>query len=537
MRIQTPDTNKTLPQKMIAELCRLQPTTQDALAVFLRGAAKNYGLSIPTNAVLRKEVLTYSKSQNIVLRQTFLDTLKRRKIRSLSGVAVLTVLTKPYPCPGKCVYCPTEKGMPKSYLSNEPAAMRAARTQFDPFRQIEVRLEALARNGHPTDKLELIVLGGTWSSYKKSYQTWFIKRCFDACNGTNALSLAAAKKKNESAQHRIIGLSLETRPDWITPAEVARMRKLGATRVDLGIQHTDNAILQLIRRDMKREDMIRAIELLRDAGFKVSLHVMPDLPGSTPKKDLAMFQELFNNPDWQPDWLKIYPCAVIESALLYHWWKKGAYKPYPETTLFNLLLEAKKLVPPWVRVTRLIRDIPSESIVAGNRITNLREALQEELGKQGIACRCIRCREARGRTVTFRRAKLTTHMYRAGFGTEYFLSYTSKNEKILYAFVRLRLSEALDTIMTHALPELKGAALIRELHTYGKLVSIAAKSTKGAPQHQGFGKKLMAEAERIARENGYKKMAVISGIGVRAYYRKLGYRLQGEYMCKHLVRN
>ena len=209
----TNNIHKILPQQMIVDLCRLQPTTQETLTVFLRSAAKKYGIAMPTNAVLRKEALTYSKSHNIPLRQSFLETLTRRKVRSLSGVTVLTVLTKPYPCPGKCVYCPTEKGMPKSYLSNEPAAMRAARTQFDPVRQIQVRLEALTQNGHPTDKLELIVLGGTWSAYKRSYQTWFIKRCFDACNGTTTRTFAEAKKKNESAKHRIIGLSLETRPE------------------------------------------------------------------------------------------------------------------------------------------------------------------------------------------------------------------------------------------------------------------------------------------------------------------------------------
>ncbi len=461
-------------------------------------------------------VLTYSKSHKVPLRQSFLDTLRRRKVRSLSGVAVLTVLTKPYPCPGKCIYCPTEKGMPKSYLSNEPAAMRAARTQFDPVKQIQVRLAALKQNGHPTDKLELIVLGGTWSAYKKSYQTWFIKRCFDVCNGSTSRTLAEAKRKNESAKHRIIGLSLETRPDWVTPKELARMRWLGCTRVDLGIQHTDNAILQLIRRDMSREQMIQAIALLRDAGLKVSLHLMPDLPGSTPKKDFMMFQELFTSPDWQPDWLKIYPCSVIETALLHHWWKKGKYKPYSEKVLFQLLLDIKKIIPPWVRVTRLIRDIPSESILAGNRITNLRESLQKELHEQGINCKCIRCREARGKTITAAQAKLHVSTYRASAGTEYFLEYTSKDIKVLYAFVRLRLPDTPKNAMTRILPELQDAALIRELHTYGKLVPIAAKSSKGAPQHQGFGKKLMVEAEKIAREKGYKKMAVISGIGVRA---------------------
>lgn len=469
-------------------------------------------------------------------------------VRTLSGVTVITVLTKPWACPGKCVFCPTEPNMPKSYLSNEPAAQRAVRLHFNPFAQVQKRIEALETNGHEVDKIEVIVLGGTWSSYPKPYQTWFVRQVFYAANmykqkRRRSRSIAEEQKINETARYRIIGLTLETRSDHVTPTEVRRLRELGCTRVQLGIQHVENAILDLNRRGEHIEDDIAATELLKRAGFKVDHHYMPDLPGSTPEKDVAMFKRVFYGTDLQPDQIKIYPCVVNEYAQLYHWFKSGKYKPYGFNKLVRVLKKIKKMTPPYVRINRLVRDIPEESIIAGNDVTNLRQYLQRELIKTGTPCKCIRCREVRDDARDAPRAVLKKRTYRASNGTEHFLSFESKNESKIFALLRLRFNDSPQRAGTHApaekhfIHELTGAALVRELHVYGLMIPVSKLRSKKSnkAQHLGFGKRLMAEAERLAREAGFKKIAVISGIGVRDYYRKLGYRLEGTYMVKNIV--
>jgi elongator complex protein 3 len=385
-------------------------------------------------------------------------------------------------------------------------------------------LKALEANGHVTDKCELIVLGGTWTVYPKKYQTWFLKRCFDAFNEASSKSWKDAKQKNETAPHRVIGLTLETRPDHVTHAEARRMRWLGCTRVQLGVQTTDQEILDLIKRDQTNVQVIEATRILKEAGFKISHHYMQDLPGSTFEKDIKTIKDAFYTPDFQPDHIKIYPTAVIKSAVLYRWWKEGKYTPYTPEQLLQLLVEIKKLVPEWVRIERLIRDIPSESIHAGNKITNLRQVMQQ----QGVECKCIRCREPKFATVQFEETDLVRRDYDASGGKEIFLSYESADKKTLYAFTRLRLQH----IAHHWIPELQDAAIIREIHTYGKLKRID--SGAGAVQHIGFGRRLLSSAEEIAREAGYKKIAIIAGIGVREYFRKWGYELDGEYMVKAL---
>lgn len=457
---------------------------------------------------------------------------RKREIRTLSGVAPITVLTKPYPCPGHCIYCPDEPGMPKSYLSNEPAAARAKGTKFDPFKQVKVRLKALANNGHSTDKVELIVLGGSWTAYPKNYQTWFIKKCFDALNGKSAKTLAAAQKLNETAKHRCVGLTLETRPDLIDTEEIKRMRKLGCTRLELGVQSIYDPILKLNKRGQTVKQTIEATKLLKQSGFKVMYHLMPNLPGSSPALDLKMFKRLFSDSDFQPDLLKIYPCIVTKNSVLCRWYRQKKFRPYSDKQLKDLLIKIKKTVPSYIRITRLIRDIPAESIVAGNKITNLRQIIANDFK----GCKCIRCREAghqkssgfsaKGGKV--KSLKLFTKKYQASEGTEYFLSYESKNRKILYAFLRLRIN---DNANENFIDELKGAAIIRELHTYGELAPLGQ---AGKVQHLGLGKKLIFEAEKIARKNKLKRIAVISGIGVRQYYQKLSYKLEGTYLVKIL---
>lgn len=487
-------------------------------------AAKRFGVGIVPNA----EVLAHYRAQIDAGERERDDDLwqllTKRKIRNQSGVAVITVLTKPFYCPGRCVYCPTEARMPKSYLANEPGAARAVRMKFDPFKQVQDRLASLKRNGHVTDKCELIVLGGTWSIYPKRYQTWFIKRCFDGFNGKTARSLDEAKTMNETADHRVIGMTLETRPDHITRAEVKRLRWLGVTRMQLGVQTTDQKVLDLTKRDQTNAQVINATKLLKQAGFKISHHFMQDLPGATVESDLQSIKDAFYTPDYQPDHVKIYPTAVIKTAVLYRWWKDGKYEPYSQEELEHLLVEIQKLIPPYVRVERLVRDIPSESIQAGNKKTNLRQILEDG----GAPCDCIRCREPRDKAVTWDDVELVVREYEASEGREFFISYESPDRKTVYAFTRLRLQN----LEKHWMPELQDTALIREIHTYGQLKKIDG--GEGAVQHIGFGRKLVEEAERIARENGFKRIAVIAGIGVREYFRKHGYTLDAEYMVKSL---
>ncbi len=493
--------------------------------------AKEFGIGMVPNASLVAAYSQMIQEGTVQRNEQLWQLFTKRKIRNLSGVAVITVLTKPYYCPGRCVYCPTEARMPKSYLANEPGAARALRNEFDPYRQVATRLESLRANGHSTDKCELIVLGGTWTVYPKKYQTWFLKRCFDACNESSptsrswpARSWKEAKQKNETASHRVIGLTLETRPDHIDYAEARRLRWLGCTRVQLGVQTTDQAVLDLIKRDQTNEQVITATRILKEAGFKISHHYMQGLPGATIASDIKTIEDAFQTPDFQPDHVKIYPTVVVKSAVLYRWWKEGKYTPYTQEELTQLLVEIKRRVPEWVRIERLIRDIPGDSIIAGNTTTNLRQLMQQ----MGVQCRCIRCREPRDASVALRDVELVRREYEASGGREIFLSYESRDRRTIYAFTRLRLQR----LEHHWMPVLQDAAIIREIHTYGKLVPLAQEH--GEVQHVGFGRRLMAEAERIAVEEGYHRVAVIAGIGVREYFRKLGYVLEEEYMVKTL---
>ena len=473
--------------------------------------------------------------------------LRKIKTKSNSGIAVVSLLTKPFPCPGRCTYCPTEENMPKSYLAKEPAAARALLNDFDPYLQITTRLKALEMNGHPIDKIEMIIIGGTWSFYHPSYQEEFLIGCYRACNdyGTGLDSRAETytsridyllelQDRNESAGCRIIGLSIETRPDYITDFEIERLRKLGVTKVEIGVQHLDDAILKLTQRDMKIARVKDATEKLRNAGFKIVYHMMPNLPGSTVERDISMFGELFAGVDFQPDMLKIYPCVVLDHSELYETWKEGGFRPYSDAELVEVLRGAKQFVPSYVRILRVIRDIPASYIKAGSTLSNLRQVMDEDMKQKGWQCRCIRCREIREEEVKPEEFTLSTITYRTQNGTEHFLSFekdTGTPSARLASFTRLRLPD--DHGKDALLPTLRKAALIRELHTYGRHTKIGGEGEQG--QHVGFGRRLLAEAERIAKEAGYMKIAVISGIGVRAYYRKLGYELEGTYMVKSLV--
>lgn len=458
-----------------------------------------------------------------------------KKVRSLSGVAVVAVLTKPFPCPGKCVYCPTEKAMPKSYLSNEPAVMRAIGSDFQAYEQVWNRLKMLQTNGHSTDKIELIVMGGTFSCLPRKYQTEFIQNCFRAANDfprkkpLAPTTLVKEQKRNETAQNRIIGLTLETRPDKISSEEIRNFRRLGATRVEIGVQTIFDLILRKNKRGHGIKSVITATRRLKEAGFKVGYHLMPGLWGSCPQKDLEIFEKIFSQPDFQPDLIKIYPCVVTAGSELEKKWRRGQYHPYSNPKIKQLLIKIKRLIPPYVRISRLIRDIPEESILAGPNISNLRQILHQEK----VFCQCIRCREIKDAAHFRPSAVLDRIDYPASGGREIFLQIISPDKKSLFALLRLRINSP-QKLARPLFPALKNSALVREIHTYGHLLALGEKNT-AAPQHQGWGKKLLAEAEKItAQEFGLKKMAVISGVGVRQYYQKQGYQIKNGYMVKKL---
>ena len=469
--------------------------------------------------------------------------MKKLKTRSNSGVAVVSLLTKPFPCPGRCTYCPTEANMPKSYLSKEPAAARALANNFDPYDQVTNRLKALVMNGHTTDKVEMIAIGGTWSFYHPKYQEEFLAEAFRACNNfgrpeseqtaKGVKSLALLQDENETAPTRIIGLSIETRPDYITTVELERLRSLGVTKVEIGVQHLDDSVLKLTKRDMKIAQVKIATERLRNAGFKIVYHMMPNLPGSIPERDIEMFGELFSGEDFQPDMLKMYPCMVLEGSELFQTWKDGGFVPYTDVELLHVLAGAKKQVPKYVRIIRVIRDIPATYIQAGSKISNLRQWLEADMKKNNWQCICIRCREVRGMVMDPGNFPLTRTEYRTTTGREIFLSFEEKNVGKIASFLRLRLPDNRGAeFVGTPLQVLEDAALVRELHTYGRLAPIGSKGTQS--QHVGFGTKLLLEAEQIAREAGYKKLAIISGIGVREYYKNRGYMMEGTYMVKSL---
>jgi len=518
------------------------------LASFKRKISKKYKISCPSNIELLKEYHKLTGIKSIKKSEILKNLLKTRPIRSLSGIVNISVLTKSYSCPGKCLYCPTEKGIPKSYLSGEPAVERAKKLKYDPYWQTRKRIEMLEIEGHPTDKIELRIVGETWSHYPQKYQEWFVKRCFEACNEKNlkcknqnaklqikVQNLRNTQRRNEMAKHRIVGLSVETRPDFINEDEIRRLRELGVTMVELGVQSIYDNVLKLNKRGHGVKEIIEATKLLKDSGFKILYQMMPNLFGSNLKQDKKMFEELFKNTDFQPDLLKIYPCALLKEAPLYKIWKKRKYHPYSEKQLLNLVASIKKKIPYYVRIQRISRDIPSQKIIEGGaKTSNLRQLLREEIKKGEWQCKCIRCREIRGEYKPKEKIYLFRQNYRASGGTEIFLTFEDKDQTKLYSLLKLRIPPARKKAENSSpliFSALEDAAIIREIHTYGELISIG--KTKTAPQHKGLGKKLIKEAEKITKkEFGLEKIAVIAGVGTRNYFRKLGYKLKNTYMVK-----
>ena len=457
-----------------------------------------------------------------------LKRIRLKPVRTLSGVTTVTVLTKPYPCPGKCVFCPTDVRMPKSYLPDEPGARRALEHQFDPYDQVAARLQALEEIGHPVEKVELLILGGTWSAYRRDYQEWFVRRCFDALNGVDLPDLAQAQAYNETADRRNVGLVVETRPDHVDPDELAWLRRLGVTKVQVGAQSMDERILALNQRGHTAAETQRAVDLLRAAGFKIVLHWMPNLLGATPESDREDFARLWRGPC--PDEIKIYPNQLLENAELYDYWLRGEFRPYTTDELVELIAAVKAAIPRYCRVNRVIRDIPSTYVVEGNKRTSLRQDVQEAMRRQGTVCQCIRCREVRGQPVDAELLVLDDLVYPAGGAQEHFLSFVTPDDR-LAGFLRLSLPQpgAPDTGM----PDLQGAAIIREVHVYGQSLAVGAEQ-RGAAQHSGLGTRLVAQAEALARQNGFRRLAVISAVGTRRYYQRLGFQIGDLYQVKEM---
>ena len=482
------------------------------------------------------------------------EFLRRKPVRTISGVAVIAVMTSPAPCPhGVCLPCPGGPNSifksPQSYMGREPAAMRAIQHEFDPYAQVGSRLSQLKEIGHDIEKVELIVMGGMFSARSLDYQEWFIKRCLEAMNDFTGqewresawrigkslpyIPLEEVQKANEKAEIRNVGITFETRPDWAAENHVDEFLRLGGTKVELGVQSVYDFVLTRMQRGHGVSEIIRANQILRDSAFKVGFHMMPHLPGSDSKLDLRGFKKLFQDYRFMPDYLKIYPTLVTEGTPLCRLWEAGEYEALSDGEAAELIADVKEILPKWVRLQRIQRDIPAYQIIAGVRKSNLRQIAEEKLREKGGKCRCIRCREVghtglKGRKINPEDIELTVETYEACGGTEHFIAFEDLTEDVLIGFTRLRFPAA------PYRPELQDAALIRELHVYGSMVPIGKGAKQKEWQHRGYGKELLEHAEKIARENGYRKLAIISGIGAREYYRKFGYVLENAYMSKVL---
>jgi len=476
-------------------------------------------------------------------RSELLPILRLKPVRSLSGVAVLTVMAKPYPCPhGKCLYCPggPSYGTPSAYTGKEPASARALQHNYDSYGQVKSRIEQLRAIGHTVDKVELIIFGGTLTAYPQDYLEWFVTQCLNAMSGASAGTIGEAQAAAETAPIRVSDTALETRPDYCKEPQVDFMLKLGTTRVELGVQTVRDDIYKLVNRGHTVEDVAEATRIAKDAGFAVVYHMMPNLPGSNYEHDLEVFKQIFEDERFKPDALKIYPTLVMPGTKLNEMWQRGEYKPYPFEQIVRLVAEVKKRVPPWVRIQRIQRDIPSNLIVEGVKRGDLRALVKEKLREEGGRCRCIRCREVghveyeRGLKPDPNRVELKVERYPASEGDELFMSFEDTEQDILVGLLRLRRPSE----KAHR-PEAKvsRATLVRELHVYGPLVPVGgrAEAPISAWQHRGYGAGLLAEAERISREEfDARRVIVLAGIGTREYYRRFGYRREGPYVIKEL---
>ncbi len=485
---------------------------------------------LPTNP----DILALAKTKTTKL----VSLLGVKPVRSLSGISVVAVMSAPHKCPGKCIYCPSglQESTPKSYTGFEPATMRALNAKFDSFAQAHNRLQQLQQTGHNTEKTELIVMGGTFLSTPRAYQKKFMLGCLRAFCGKKAKTLATAKKLCEKARQRITGITFETRPDFCGKREINSMLDFGGTRVELGVQNIDDAIYKKINRGHTVDDVVNATALLKNSAFKIAYHFMPGLPCSSEEKDLKNFKRLFSDARFRPDMLKIYPCLVIRGTKLFDLWKKGDFEPLSTGRAAKLIARMKSFVPRYVRIMRVQRDIPSTVVSAGVQYTNLRQLVAKEMKKMHLNCNCIRCREAAlqshvsGKIPRLENATLIVEEYAASKGKEFFVSLEDKKADLLFGYCRLRLPFAPFRKELDA-----QTALVRELRVFSDVVGVGEKPLLAQLQHRGIGKTLLAEAEKIAREQlDARKLSVLSGIGVKEYYRKLGFFDDSAFVSKKL---
>jgi len=489
---------------------------------------------VPSNAELIKVLREGEETKKL------LSILTRKNVRITSGVIIIATMTKPLPCPhGRCAYCPggPEEGVPQSYTGHEPASMRGVQNLYDPYSQVESRIKQLRAIGHKVDKVDLVIMGGTFPAAPRDYQESFVKGCLEGLLGCRASNPEEAKLLAETSAIRNVGITVETRPDCAQEKEASQMLEMGVTRVELGVQNIYDDIYKLVERGHSVQDVVNATRILKDSGLKVCYHMMPGLPGSNVERDLSGFKRIFQDPNFSPDMLKIYPCLVIKGTKLYDWWKKGEYSPLSTEEAVDLLVRVKELVPPWVRIMRIQRDIPAKLIEAGVKKSNLRQLVAQRLEEIGKRCGCIRCREVGHRLLRDGvkpdpdSLELIRRTYEASDGTEEFLSIEDKRRDVLVALLRLRMPS-----QKAFRPEIDATrdAIVRELHVYGPMVPVESRFDK-AWQHRGWGSILLSEAERLSREEYDKrKLLVMSALGTKRYYMRLGYRRDSVYVSKVL---
>ena len=525
-----------LSEEIVEQILTLQNPSREAVnRVKLNICKKHRSPVIPPNS----SILELLPEEHVPRLHPF---LQGKQVRSISGVTIVAVMPKPYGCPhGKCTYCPggPEVGVPRAYTGKEPAVMRALETEYDPARQVKSRMDQLEAIGHRVDKVELILIGGTFPFLPRIYQEEFVKECLDTLNETKSESLEEAKVNAETAHVRNVGITIETRPDWSKQGHVDHMLSMGVTRVEIGVQTLYDDVYQKIHRDHTVADVEEAARTLRDSSLKVGYHMMLGLPGCDRDRDLAAFQRLWDDPAHRPDMLKIYPCLVTPGTQLYEDWRSGRYQPYRTEEAARLIAEIKKVIPPWVRIMRIQREIPADGIADGVKNGNLRQLVQEELARQGIRCRCIRCREVghsrsnRNETPASDSIRLQRIDYEASGGSEVFLSFENLETDSLVGYVRLRIpSENPHRVEIKR----KQAGLIRELHIFGQTVPVGDRPGLKGYQHKGYGSQLLQEAQRVATEEyDRRKMLVISALGTKQYYAKFGYTHDGPYVSKTLA--
>jgi len=523
-------------REIIQRLMKISnPTKDDINFIKVKVAGKHDLGKVPSNSELIRHLKPDEKDK-------LLPFLRRKIVRTISGVTVVAVMTKPWPCPQKnpCAYCPggPPYGVPQSYTGHEPATMRGLQSGFDPYEQVRNRIEQLKAIGHMVDKVELVIMGGTFPGMPLDYQEHFVKRCLDAVAEKKTRYLEEAKKLADTSRTRNVGITVETRPDWAKEKQVDQMLSMGVTRVELGVQNVYDDIYELVERGHSVLDVVEATRILKDAGLKVAYHLMPGLPGSSFERDLEGFRRIFTDSRFKPDMIKIYPCLVLKGTKAYDWWRRGEYRPYTTEEAAQLILEVKKTVPPWIRIMRVQRDIPAYLIEAGVNRSNLRQLVLQRLREEGVRCRCIRCREVGHRWLKDKvkpdpnSIEIRTIKEKASEGDEVFISAEDLVNDVLVGYLRLRVPSE----KAHR-PEIvsETTGIVRELHVYGPLVPVGRHLAK-AWQHKGYGGTLLSEAERISLEDyDRRKVVVTSALGTKQYYKRFGYNYEGPYVSKLLI--